>query len=179
MESLHCLAVVPVYEPMKGNVCICYGFTGEVQKQAVTVRAQMRRFFREHRLDEKEYEKNARRILGITKNLPMAYSTDCIFVPVKVRVPVTRGDGAYAYVRLEGIHSVEDHRLHLCTGEPFDCLQSRRSLLESLSRARILLAVLESEEARRTAERRLVNYAIRHAAHLHARRQDADEPKKS
>lgn len=156
MESLRCLAVVPVYEAMTGNICIYYGFKGEAEQRTFTVRTQIRRFFREHRMDEKEYLHKARQILGIKKQIPLAFLPDCIFLPIKVRIPVARGDGAYAYVRYEGIRNLSDNQLLLTTGEPLDCLQSKRSLQEAMARAHALQSVLKSEEACRNAERKLL-----------------------
>ena len=150
MKSLRCLAVVPIYEAMTGNICVYYGLKGEAVKQPFTVQTQMRRFFREHRIDEKEYQKKARRVLGI-------------FMPVKVRVPIARSDGAYAYVRYEAIQDISDNQILLTTGEPLDCLQSRRSLAESLARAGTIQAVLCSEEARAMAERELLRMKMQQA----------------
>ncbi len=166
MESLACLAVVPVYESMVGNVCVCYGLRGEVETKNITVKAQIRRFFREHRLDEPAYYKQAREILGIKKQLPLAFSSDCIFFPVKVRVPIQRGDGAYAFVRFEALRKIEDHRIHFNTGEPLDCLQTKRSLSEAAARCSAMRAVLRSEEARAEAERQLFRMEMLHARKL-------------
>ena len=77
-------------------------------------------------------------------------------LPIKVRIPVARGDGAYAYVRYEGIRNLSDNQLLLTTGEPLDCLQSKRSLQEAMARAHALQSVLKSEEACRNAERKLL-----------------------
>ncbi len=163
MKSLRCLAVVPIYEAMTGNICVYYGLKGEAVKQPFTVQTQMRRFFREHRIDEREYQKKARRVLGIKKSLPLGFTSDCIFMPVKVRVPIARSDGAYAYVRYEAIQDISDNQILLTTGEPLDCLQSRRSLAESLARAGTIQAVLCSEEARAMAERELLRMKMQQA----------------
>lgn len=166
MESLRCLAVVPVYEYMLGNVCVWYGLKGEVVRRDFSVRTQLRRFFREHGLEEAGYLEKARKILGIRKYVPLAFAADCVLFPVKVRVPIAKGDGALAYVRYEAVRGVEDNRIRFTTGERLDCLQSKKSLEEAMTRAGTMQALVKSEEARLVAERKLIRFEIQQAKRI-------------
>ncbi len=172
MESIQCLAVLPRYEQWVGNICELYGLDEEIEIRHITLKTQMRRFFREVGIDEKQYYKIASEILGIRKSLPLAYGPDRIFLPVRTRVPNIKNDGAHAYIRLNAIVRVTDYSILLVGGVKLDCLQTKKSLVTSIQRARTIQRFLELEESKSKAEREVVNYILKEGKMMHAAEMD-------
>ena len=156
MQSYRCLAVLPRYEQWVGNVCECYGVDGEIEPEKRTVKTQMRRYFREHAIDEREYKKWVHELIGLKKSIPLAYSADLVFLPVRTRIPNVKNDGAHAYVRLNAIFKLEDYRVILKSGHHIECLQNIESLRNAIRRARTVERFLRVEDSKRKAEQDLI-----------------------
>ena len=87
MKSLRCLAVVPIYEAMTGNICVYYEAERRGRQTAVYSTNANAPFFASTG-STRRISKESPPGLGIKKSLPLGFPSDCIFMPVKVRVPV-------------------------------------------------------------------------------------------
>lgn len=162
MKSHETIAVVPVYEPMVGNVCQLYNLQGETEIAPITVGAQMSRFYRERELDEARRIQWIRSLLGRKKNLPVALGSECLFVPVKVRIPIAKNDGANAYVRLSAVSHVRKRSVTFVTGESLDCLQTERSIRATLQQAKLLATCMAERESRERLEWKISELMLHH-----------------
>lgn len=169
MDQLNALAVLPIYADGIGNVCEIYDFNGNVTQLNHTVRTQMSQFARIRNQDFHFIKHKVHTILGIKKNIPLAYAHDFIFIPIRVREPRTKNDGAHAYIRLNAIGKVSDYQITLVTGEVLSCLQKKEAIQEALRRAKVVEQVLYMEEREESAKRELLSALLKDASNFYKR----------
>ncbi len=100
------MAFVPVYLDMKGNSTILYTFSSgkiEVYKSIRTFLNGLGKYFL---LDLKQSNKYYGELLGSNNGVPIPFNKDNIFIPVKVRRPISKNDGSLGYINIKYIEKV-------------------------------------------------------------------------
>lgn len=73
----------------------------------VTVSTLVRQACRQYTLDRKALRNAAHFVSGKRNLVPLPLTLGCTYAPLKVHVPLIRGDAAYGYFRLQAIHKIE------------------------------------------------------------------------
>ena len=101
------VAILPVYADGVGNVSRVLYEGGSEEIVPVRVSRILDRLFYAHLLSRRAVEEYYGGFLGIRRNVPAVIARDLVYVPVKVRKPRVRDDGAYGYVLHQAIAGQE------------------------------------------------------------------------
>lgn len=102
------LAIIPVYLKDKGN---CTNIiTSEnsllIKKTINTVLKLLANYFF---IDLNASKNYCKKVIGIVNNSPIVFNDENIFVPIKVRKPISRNDGAFGYFNIDCI-KIEEYK---------------------------------------------------------------------
>ena len=106
MERDEILAIIPVYVRNYGNSTLVYTSKRKVFVKK-TVKTVMNNLCRYHNFDMKASNEKYRKWLSIGLNVPVPITDKDTYIPIRTRVPIAKNDGAYGYVNLRGIRSIE------------------------------------------------------------------------
>lgn len=98
-------AVLPVYIKDRGNCTAIYTGEGEIILEK-TIKTTISNLCRYYHLDLKASNESYGNLLSIKKYPPIPFSHDQIFIPIKVRIPIGKHDGAYGFVNINSIEKV-------------------------------------------------------------------------
>lgn len=122
------IAFLPTYLDMKGNCSMLYtihGGTYEVNKTTKTIMKQLSKYYL---IDIKNARKYYGNILNIKNLTPIPFNKDNIFIPVKVRKPLCKNDGALGYINIGYIKEVSKVKgntiVYLVNDKTIRCLNS-------------------------------------------------------
>jgi|GEM_PF-6108540 len=134
------VAAIPQYGVL-GNVCLLWFPEAErvVGLRAVTV---MEHLFYDSLVNLQASMEYYGNLLNLRRNVPLVLDEDRIFLPVKVRKPLFKNDGAYGFVRLDMVASVKDYELCLWDGRKISSLMKAPMLREIVSRGVLLEKVV-------------------------------------
>ena len=91
-------ALVPCYDENGGNATLIYSAGGAVEADRRSVKANLRRLARFYQVDLEAARRRYGQYLGRAQGVPLPFSLSLVLVPVKMRVPVGKNDGADGYV---------------------------------------------------------------------------------
>lgn len=141
------VAILPVYADGVGNVSRVLYEDGSEEVMPVRVSRIMDRLFYDHLLSRRAVEEYYGGFLGIKRNVPAVIRRDLVYVPVKVRRPRVRDDGAYGYVLYRAVAGQEESKVVLRDGRVIETFHSRRMLERVLLRGHRVSVVRGREEA--------------------------------
>lgn len=141
------VAILPVYAVGVGNVSRVLYEGGSEEIVPVRVSRILDRLFYAHLLSRRAVEEYYGGFLGIRRNVPAVIARDLVYVPVKVRKPRVRDDGAYGYVLHQAIAGQEESKILLVDGRVIETLHSRPMLEKVLLRGHRVSVVRGREEA--------------------------------
>ncbi len=141
------VAILPVYADGVGNVSRVLYEDGSEEIVPVRVSRILDRLFYAHLLSRRAVEEYYGGFLGIRRNVPAVIARDLVYVPVKVRKPRVRDDGAYGYVLHQAIAGQEESKILLVDGRVIETLHSRPMLEKVLLRGHRVSVVRGREEA--------------------------------
>lgn len=141
------VAILPVYADGVGNVSRVLYEGGSEEIVPVRVSRILDRLFYAHLLSRRAVEEYYGGFLGIRRNVPAVIARDLVYVPVKVRKPRVRDDGAYGYVLDRAIAGQEESGILLVDGRVIETLHSRPMLEKVLLRGHRVSVVRGREEA--------------------------------
>lgn len=141
------VAILPVYADGVGNVSRVLYEGGSEEIAPVRVSRILDRLFYAHLLSRRAVEEYYGGFLGIRRNVPAVIARDLVYVPVKVRKPRVRDDGAYGYVLHQAIAGQEESKILLVDGRVIETLHSRPMLEKVLLRGHRVSVVRGREEA--------------------------------
>lgn len=100
------MAIIPIYEKDLGNVTRVY-FENH---QPVTIEKSMKTVFsyllRYYMINIDELRSRYKGLLGGKNLMPIPFSKDDILIPVKIRTPLTKNDGAFGYINLRYLEKI-------------------------------------------------------------------------
>lgn len=141
------VAILPVYADGVGNVSRVLYEGGSEEIVPVRVSRILDRLFYAHLLSRRAVEEYYGGFLGIRRNVPAVIARDLVYVPVKVRKPRVRDDGAYGYVLHQAIAGQKESGILLVDGRVIETLHSRPMLEKVLLRGHRVSVVRGREEA--------------------------------
>lgn len=131
--------IVPRYIKDIGNCSIIRDSKGEhlVKK---TLNSALRELFMERCLDLRAIKRRCSSIINQKNIIPLYLSSYEIFVPVRVRIPITSRDGGYGYINYNLVKSLEEKSVLFKDGSSLNILDSKRCIMK-----RMKMAILLSE----------------------------------
>lgn len=119
----------PDYRSGVGNVCKMIFKSGKGW-ESILEKTCIIRWAKHYRVDLMALKDDTEFYLHRRKYIPLVLSEDCTLIPIKVRHPIFKDDGAYGYVREECIAYVDENGhhavIHLITGEPVELLMTMK-----------------------------------------------------
>lgn len=148
-EILQAAAFIPSYRTDFGQGVLFYFRDGRKAWLPKSPKALVNHVGKAFAIDLKEARRRFSPLLG-TKNLcPIAVTPFCIFVPVKVRKPLLKGDSAYGYFRLRSLLAIEENpppcTLHLEGGHLLTVAQACKTVKNRVKRCKKLEGILFEE----------------------------------
>ena len=102
------MAFIPIYMDMKGNCTLLYTIKGgEIALEKCT-RTILNLISKYYLVDLKELKKYYSSLIGIKNSIPIPFNKDNIFIPVKVRKPISKNDGTLGYINLKYIEKIAE-----------------------------------------------------------------------
>lgn len=100
------IAIIPLYIDMKGNSTKV--ITNKQDEVCIykSIRAFISLLARYFMVDLNSSRKYYGEILGCTNIIPLPFNKDNIFVPLKVRKPVSKNDGSFGYFNIKFVNDI-------------------------------------------------------------------------
>ncbi len=156
-DVLQVAAFVPSYADGSGQGLEIYFRDGTVGWQGVSLHSYIRRMARVFTVNVQEARQKYAPLVGQKNLIPLVFEPFLVYVPIKVKTPLIKGDPAYGYFRLRSVLQVAETpglcTLHLEGGQQIAVIQAARTVRTRLRSARKLEAhaleqlcqVMESE----------------------------------
>ena len=138
--------VIPFYDGQGGNGSKKYSLEGEEVLDSRRVTTVMDGLYDLGLVDMDKVFHLLERYFERRKFLPYVYGRDQIFIPVKMRIPIGKNDGAYGYIRIGEIESLEDQVITLKNGLTFPVLESCSTLEKRIREGKISHYIIEERE---------------------------------
>ncbi|HLR34100.1 MAG TPA: hypothetical protein VK071_02090 [Tissierellales bacterium] len=141
------IAFIPVYVDMKGNCTLLYTFHDKayVDKNLRSVLNLLAKYFF---LDLKESRKYLGGLLNIKNLVPIPFNKENIFIPVKIRKPYFKNDGATGYININSIDKLERQEsktlIYLKGNHKILCLNSLETANKHVKNGHIVKKLIES-----------------------------------
>ena len=88
----------------ENNICtVFYTLGKEPLVLERNIKTVLKKIYRYYMLDIKEVRKKYSSIISSPNNLPIPFSEKAVFIPVKIRKPIIKNDGAIGYVNMRYI----------------------------------------------------------------------------
>lgn len=148
-EILQAAAFVPVYKNDAGQGVLFFFRDGSKRWLPKSPRALLNHLGKMFAIDLREARRRFSPLVGTINLCPIPVTPFCIFVPVKVRKPLLKGDSAYGYFRLRSIQDIEESpppcTLHLEGGHRLTVLQACKTVRSRVKRCKKLEGILLEE----------------------------------
>ncbi len=131
-------AIIPTYDEQGKNICQVVYSDGETVSQTISATSFLRKWLFILRIDLYTVRMWAADVLDHRNLNPIVISEKLIFIPVKIRKPVSPKDGSYGYVRLNKIESIESDYILLSNGKQIPYLSSYPTLRRKIQLGRLL-----------------------------------------
>jgi len=100
------IAILPVYLPMKGNCTTFITLQGGNYEVNKTVKAVLRQMSSYFLVDLNHIKAYYGSLLNVKNLIPIPFNKDNVFIPIKVRKPISRNDGSIGYINIDHIKKV-------------------------------------------------------------------------
>jgi len=141
-KGLACL--MPVYEPGEGNAVKLIADDGSTFVDSRTIKTVLNLICRYYTIHIEACRARYGKILNQRLGIPLAIHSSMVLVPLKLRKPLLPKDGAYGYVNLYSIESVEEYQKHtrivLKGNVRVLCLQRLSTTLQQINKAKAIAA---------------------------------------
>lgn len=133
-----CYAILPFYDDHGYNATYTLLSDGTKETYQLPIKTYIYRMFHQLYMDPLALKNWSTHILSSQYNLPLIINETYIFIPVKMRTPIGRCDGACGYVLLSAIKDFKDGTITLVNGTTLDTLSSDTYLTKKMKDARLL-----------------------------------------
>jgi len=107
MNNLNIVAMLPGYgKESGGNISSIFLDCGQVQEDQRSLKSCLRNIARHYSVDLPALRCSIGELLDLSNNAPLPFHRHLVFIPIKVRKPLTRSDGATGYVNLSAIERI-------------------------------------------------------------------------
>ncbi|NLZ38305.1 MAG: hypothetical protein GX893_01680 [Firmicutes bacterium] len=96
-------AFVPIYENNLGQCIKIFFRNGQTGLVDLSMRSFLKNAAKAFSLDLQEMRRRLAALTGQKNLLPLALSPFLLYIPLKCRKPIVKGDGAYGYFRLRSL----------------------------------------------------------------------------
>lgn len=139
-------ALIPLYTDEGGNFTSVKAEEGETLLEK-SVRTVLKNICEFYHYDLEASNKDYRRELGIKKLPPIPLKDSLVLIAVKVRKPIGKNDGAYAYVNVGKVEKVEGSKIIFKDGTTLETLSTEKTIKTSIYMARSLKEEIKSKKA--------------------------------
>ncbi|NLW22198.1 MAG: hypothetical protein GXY88_02920 [Tissierellia bacterium] len=153
------IAFLPAYIRLKGNCTILYTQPGGVYEIERAINTILKRLANIYLIDLKATKKYYGDILNMKNLVPIPFTRDNVFVPIKVRKPLYKNDGSFGYVNIRYINKTSKANgktiITLTNGKTIESISSIETvnkhiknghIVKRLSMERAKLTPLREEE---------------------------------
>lgn len=99
---------VPFYAENIGSITMTAWENGEETQENITCRAYLAKLCRKHAVDSIYSRDKYGRLLGCVNCVPIPLSGELLLIPLKVRKPICKSDGAMGYVNFHHVTYCEE-----------------------------------------------------------------------
>ncbi|NMA82883.1 MAG: hypothetical protein GX962_03350, partial [Epulopiscium sp.] len=146
-------ALVPYYGEWGENQTLIYSLEGDIFCYPHGMRNFLQLFVRQQELDLYQLRKKYGELLQKRNGIPLPLGFYLVLIPVKLREPIAKGDGAYGYVVLEQVEKIEEESkqgvFYLQGGLRIPTLWSKKVLHQQLLYGRLVQQAYEQEQRRK------------------------------
>lgn len=143
-KGLACL--MPVYQPGEGNAAKLIADDGSTFIDSRTIKTVLNLICRYYTIHIEACRDKYGKILNQRLGIPLAVHSAMVLIPLKLRKPLLPKDGAYGYINLYSIESVEEFQKHtrivLKGGVSVLCLQRLGTVLQQINKAKAIASDL-------------------------------------
>lgn len=144
-------AILPVYIKDRGNCTAIYTKEDEtiVEKTSKTVISNLCKYYH---LDLKASNRSYGNLLSIRKYPPIPFTYDQIFIPIKVRIPIGKHDGAYGFVNIKSIEKICNSKyddkciLYISNKRTIDIYSKESTIQRNINNGIIVKKLLSRED---------------------------------
>ena len=133
-----CSAIIPYYDPYGGNATYTLLTDGTKETFDLSIKNYIYHMFRQLYMDPLALKNWVSHILSAKSNMPLILTDAYIFIPIKVRYPIGRLDGAFGYVALDAMVSYKDGVITLKNGVILETLSSDSYITKKIKDAKLL-----------------------------------------
>ena len=133
--------IIPKYREGLGD-CTLVNFKSDEIVLNKNIRYCLRHLAKDYGQDLKEIKYKCSRITGLGKLSPIAFSMDCVLVPIKVRRPRVHRDGGYGYINIFCIEQIFDNFILLNNGTKIFFVENKRNIIKRIDIAQNLSSAL-------------------------------------
>ncbi|MDR7857511.1 competence protein ComK [Tissierella sp.] len=146
------MAFIPQYVEDRGNCTIVYRKNMEPNIIEKTLKTVIRSIGKYYMIDLNEAKKRYRLLVSSPNLVPIPLSKQDVFVPIKVRVPICKGDGAFGYINLRYIDKIKKEKKNtivlLSDGTNLKCLSSLATVKNHIRNGNIVSKCYENRSMR-------------------------------
>ena len=131
-------ALIPYYDKY-GQNCTCVILRDKTRSYYhFPIKKFIKDMFYESHLDLNAIKNWSIKILGTKYNNPLILHKEVIFIPVKLRQSIGKGDGCYGYIHLNALADVQDYIIFLTNDMPIPTLSSKAYVLQKKAQGLLL-----------------------------------------
>lgn len=135
-------AVVPTYQPSKGNVTKIIGTDGSIYIDGRVVKTVLKSICKQYAVHIGHCREKYGKMINQRLSVPLPIHKDLLLIPVKVRKPMFANDGACGYINLHGIETIqgkdENTVFVLKNGTEIECMHRLRTVYQHVNNARLI-----------------------------------------
>lgn len=145
-------AFIPIYFKDSGEMTKVITAEGEKHVMPITIRTFRSNLCRFYSIDYCSFRRKYGQIIGSTNCVPLAISSNKVFLQLKVRTPMFRNDSAMAYVDLYSIERLEKQKdkkgtdVILKDGYKLEILYSLATVKKHMNNANLVLEHYRKEK---------------------------------
>lgn len=145
------MAFLPIYLALKGNCTLLYTNQGGIMEVDKSIRTTLNNLSKFYLIDLKATKQYYGDLLSTKNRVPIPFNNDNIFVPIKVRKPLCKNDGALGYVNIKYIKKVSKSKdntiIHLDKGFTIECLNSTGTVNKHIKNGYIVKKLCEEKHS--------------------------------
>lgn len=134
-------AIIPNYDD-RGNCTELYTIDGKIHKIEKCYRTVLNQICEYYLVDLKAARKYFGEITFMKSLVPLSFDGEHVFVPIKVRKPIAKNDGAYGLVNTSYVEKVVEHNdeviIKLYNNEDIKSLTSIKTTKDSIDRGNVV-----------------------------------------
>lgn len=143
-------ALEPVYLEGRGDATRIHLSGGRTSEEEVNISRAFRLYCRLHNVSRTAVRQAYGSLLTRRNLLPVPVALSLVFIPLKMRRPLFKGDGAYGWVAVQCIDSIASRRsisvVSLKTNSVLKCLESKQNIQRKIKEARVIELVYRQQQ---------------------------------